>query len=534
MEADYVIVGGGSAGCVMAARLSEDPQVKVLLLEGGGGGGSFMVKMPAGTYKLIGRPKSDWLYELEPDASRGGRVQVWSGGRMLGGSSAINGMVYIRGVRTDYDDWAADGCPGWGFSDVMPYFIKSERFAGPPSQAHGTHGPLAVSPPQTVHPLARAFVRACGEIGLPMLDDYCDGDQYGAYLIWSTTDRGRRCSAYEAFLKPALNRPNLQVVSEAEAERLTFDGKRVTGVRFRRAGASETCTARREVIVSGGAMGSPTLLLRSGLGPAAELKAAGVEVLADLPVGRNLQEHISIGMSKLVDQPTFNSPLGPLHMARYMFEFLALRRGPLTSPAVHAMAQAKSRPDMDVADISFSFLPLAVDYRARPPKMHDRPGVSISGLVCRPYTRGTIKLASGDPKQRPIIDYPTLGDERDRIALRAAGRMVQDMFEAPALAQHVVGPGQPDRRLTTDEDWDAYIHERVGHGYHPVGTCRMGQPGASVVDPSLRVHGVAGLRVVDASVMPRLPSANTNAPTIMIAEKAAETVREQARAAPAS
>ncbi|MBV9510566.1 MAG: GMC family oxidoreductase N-terminal domain-containing protein, partial [Caulobacteraceae bacterium] len=354
-------------------------------------------------------------------------------------------------------------------------------------------------------------MRACGEIGLPMLDDYCAGDQHGAFLIWSTTDRGKRCSVYEAFLKPILNRGNLRVVTEAQAETLAFEGRRVVGVRARRGGAVQSWRARREVIVSAGAIGSPALMLRSGLGPADELRAVGVEARADLPVGRNLQEHGSIGLSKLVDQPTYNSPLGPLHMARYMVEYLALKRGPLTSPAVHAMACAKSRPELDQPDISFSFLPLAIDLRAKPPKMHDRPGVSISGLISRPHARGAIRIKGPDPILRPVIDYRMLSDERDLQTLMAAGRMVQAMFEAPALARHVIGPNQPEQPLRTDDEWEAYIRERMGNGYHAVGSCRMGRADEAVVDTSLRVHGVGGLRVVDASVMPRMPSANTNA-----------------------
>lgn len=521
---DYVVVGAGSAGCVLAARLTEDPSVRVLLLESGPQNDSLMVNMPAGSFKLMGAAKTDWLYEVEADETRAGRKAMWSAGRMLGGSSAMNGMVYVRGLRRDFDDWADEGCAGWGFDDVLPYFRKSERFTGPPSQARGAHGPMAVSPLRTVHPLAKAFVAACGASGMPPRDDYCNGDQFGSFLIWSTTENGRRCSAYHAYLKPAMSRTNLRVVTGADVERLLFDGRRASGVEVRRDGARESYEADGEVIVCAGAMGSPALLLRSGVGPAGELSAMGIEPRVDLPVGRNLQEHATIAVSKLVDQPSYNSPMGPAVMAAGLVEYLLFKRGPMTSPAVHAMAYGRSRPDLADPDICFSFMPLALDLRSRPPKLHEKPGVTIAGQICRPHARGRVRLRGADPSLRPIVEYPMLEDERDLATLVGAAQACEAVFAARPLADHVVGANQPAQPLTTPEAWRDYIVERMGMGYHPVGTCRMGPPDRSVVDPDLRVHGLPGLRVVDASVMPRITSGNTNAPTIMIAEKAADAI----------
>ena len=521
---DYIIVGAGSAGCVLAARLTEDPAIRVLLVESGPRNDSLMVNMPAGSFKLMGAPKTDWLYEVEADETRAGKRQMWSAGRMLGGSSAMNGMVYVRGLRRDFDDWAQEGCPGWGFDDVLPYFRKSERFQGPPSQSRGAHGPMAVSPLRTVHPLAHAFVDACDRAGMPRRDDYCDGDQFGSFLIWSTTDKGQRCSAYHAYLKPAMKRPNLLVIADAEVERVQFDGRRACGVEVRRGAALETYEAAGEVIVCAGAMGSPALLLRSGVGPADDLADVGIETRADLPVGLNLQEHATIAVSKLVDQPSYNSPMGPAVMAAGLIQYLLFKRGPMTSPAVHAMAYGHSEPGLSDPDICFSFMPLALDLRARPPKLHEKPGVTIAGQICRPHARGRVRLRSADPAVRPIVEYPMLEDERDLQTLVRAAQACEAVFAARPLADHVVGANQPSEPLKSAEEWREYIVERMGMGYHPVGTCRMGVPGGSVVDPDLRVHGLGGLRVVDASVMPRITSGNTNAPTIMIAEKAADRI----------
>ena len=534
-DADVIIVGAGSAGCVLAARLSEDPRLKVLLVEAGPKGGGFLVDMPAGTFRLMGGAL-DWGYPTEPDPSVGGRSFQWSGGRLLGGSSAINGLVYIRGQRRDYDDWVAAGARGWSWDEVFPYFLKAERFEGAKEQSHGQFGQLSVSPGRTQHVLARAFVEACGEAGLPRNPDYCGGTLDGAFPVLSTTGGGQRSSAAKAYLEPAMLRANLQVLTGCVADRVLIVEGRAIGVRVMQNGQARDLFANAEVIVSSGAIGSPAILLRSGLGPAENLQPHGVPVITDLRgVGRNLQEHATIGLSKLVDVPTYNSPFHAGVLARNMLHYLLFRGGPMTSAAVQAMAYAKSRPELAAPDIALSFLPLAITYGGGRPAMHPQPGINIAGQLARPASRGEIRLHSASPDDRPVIAHRLLA-ESDLPTLIAAAKLVARVFEAPALKRHVVGENSPSPIPQTDADWEAFIFERAGFGYHPTSTCAMGDGPDAVTDSELRVRGVAGLRVIDASSMPNIVSGNTNAPTIMLAERGADLVKAalQSAARPAS
>ncbi len=527
-EVDYVIIGGGAAGCVLAARLSENPKHNVVLLEAGGRSDTFLVKMPVGTHKLLAKPATDWMYMTEPDPSLGGRPSMWFAGKMLGGGSAINGMVYVRGARSDYDSWERDlGCTGWGWDAVQAYFKKSEGFSGPPSQTHSTLGPLGVTPPPMLHPLSKVFVEACTQHGLRAVEDYCDGDVDGAFVNLLTQRDGQRSSAARAFLEPALKRPNLTVITGALVDKVIIENGRAVGVTYLQGGQLQTVRAGREVIVSASSLQSPAILMRSGIGPADELRAHGIDVQVDAPeVGRNLQEHASVQTNYFVNLPTRNTMVTPWRMPLNLLNYLLFGRGPLSVNPVEALAYFRSQPGLAEPDIKISFGPMIMDPQTRGP--HKRAGVTIYCNVAKPKSRGEIRLRSADPMDKPIIDHRLMGDPDDVVALIRGLKQVDEIFNTPAFATHTRGRLSPDTLPQTDAEWEARIRSTAGIGYHPVGTCRMGGDARSVVDPRLRVRGVKGLRVADASIMPIMPSANTNAPAIMVGEKAAEMIREDA------
>ncbi|MGF6384894.1 choline dehydrogenase [Paraburkholderia atlantica] len=522
---DYIVIGGGSAGCVIAARLSENPSTRVLLLEAGKEGKGFLFDMPAGSFALMGNPKADWIYPTAPDPSAAGRVTTWAAGKALGGSSSINGMVYIRGQRGDYDAWRDSGCPGWGFDDLLQYFRKSENFTGPASSAHGSDGPLTVSPPRVLHPLAHTFLEAAGHCGMPARSEYCAGDVHGSFIVYGTTRKGKRCSARKAYLEPALDRPNLTVTTDAVVDHVLFEERRAIGVKVIVAGERRTFTARREVVLSAGTIASPSVLLRSGIGAGADLSAMGIEIVADLPgVGRNVQEHCGVSQSRLTDVPTYNTMVGPLRLAGHLLKYATVKRGILTSIAVHAMAYARSAPELTEPDIAMSFLPLAIGFVGGHPALAKQAGVTIGSQVLRPHGRGRVRLKDLDPRSKPLIEHALLGDPRDLALTIKGSRLVSEVFAATPLARHVIGDHEPASLPESDSAWEAYVRQRVGIGYHPVGSCRMGADDMAVVDTRLRVRGIERLRVVDASVMPSIISGNTNAATIAVAEKAAEMI----------
>ena len=525
---DYIIVGAGSAGAVLAHRLSENPAVSVTLIEAGGEASSLLVQLPVGFARLVSHQTFDWRYMQEPDSSINGRRFIWSAGKLLGGGSSINGQVYIRGTRGDFAHWVAQGATGWSFDDVLPYFMKSEDWAGPAHAAHGRGGPLSTAPMQDFHPLCALFLDACSQYGLPVLQDYHGGDMEGAYLTSATQRNGWRCSTEKAFIRPARKRPNLRVLTNTQVERIRFEGGRAVGVTVRRNGAEQQLDARRDVVVSAGTVGSCALLLRSGIGPGTHLQSVGVPVVHDLPgVGRNLQEHAGVGQNRYVNEPTLNSQMGPLDMLRHLLRFANGKKGPLGAPAVQAMGLARTRDDLDEPDVQLHFLPLAYDIQADTVStasalMPKEPTITINATICHPHSRGRVEL---DAQRQPRILHRFFDDERDVQTLVGGQKLIDKLFRTPALSRIVIADRSPPHTIHDDEAWADYVRNKAAPAYHPVGTCRMGTDAMAVTDPrTLKVHGIDGLRVVDASVIPSLTSGNTNAPVIMIGERGADMI----------
>ncbi|MBN9559398.1 MAG: GMC family oxidoreductase N-terminal domain-containing protein [Alphaproteobacteria bacterium] len=531
MEADYVVIGAGSAGCVVAARLSETG-ARVVLLEAGPRDTNPWIHVPAGVLKLLRHPVVNWNYTAEGSTGTAGRTIHWPRGKVLGGSSSINGMLYVRGNPADFDGWAQMGCRGWTFDDVLPFFRKSEHYVqGGEAEYRGQGGPLLVEDYRTILPLTHRFVEAAQQAGFPFSADLNGRRQEGVGYS-QMTRRGRfRGSTARTFLAQAKSRANLRVETEAVATRLVFEGRRCVGVAIRRRGQERVVRAAREVILSGGSVNSPQLLQISGIGPAEHLRTIGVEVLHDLPgVGANLSDHYVARVSHRVrDAISINQLARGVRLAGEAARFATSGRGALTFGVTSAQVFCRSREGLASPDLQLLFTPASYD-NARFGELERAAGMTVAICPVRPDSRGTIKARSADPLEKPVITPNYLSAPGDEQVMLAGIRFTRNIFAAPAMARYSVTETLPGPEVVSDEALVEHTRQFGTTIFHPVGTCKMGEDPRAVVDSRLRVHGIGGLRVIDASVMPTLTTGNTNAPTIMIGEKGAAMIREDAAA----
>jgi choline dehydrogenase len=530
---DYIVVGAGSAGCVLAARLSEEPGCKVLLLEAGPPDDSIWIHLPIGYGKTMWSEKYNWCFHTDPDPNMNGRRIYWPRGKTLGGSSSINGLIYIRGQREDYDRWRDLGNEGWGFDDVLPYFIKSERNQRGASDYHGGDGPLSVSDIGARNPLIEAFIDGAGQIGVPRTEDFNGAVQEGAGYYQLNTWRGWRWSTAKGYLKPARSRSNLDVQTEAQATGVVLEGKKAVGVRYRQGGVEKVARCRGEVLLSAGSIQSPQLLQLSGIGPGTLLHKRGVPVVHDLPgVGENLQDHLQIRLIFECSRPTTNDDLNSLiGQAKLGMQWLLSRSGPLAVGINQGGCFMRALPDeARTPDIQFHVATLSADMAGG--KVHPFSGMTMSICQLRPESRGHIRIKSTDPFEPPEMQPNYLATDRDRRTAVAGMKAARAIAAAPAMRPFIRREVKPGPDAGDDAALLEFCRNNGATIFHPTGTCTMGRDPAAgaVVDTRLRVHGIGGLRVIDCSAMPTLVSGNTNAAAVMMAEKAVDLIREDARA----
>ena len=531
---DYVVIGAGSAGCVLANRLTADGTTTVALLEAGGRDWNPWIHVPVGYFRTIHNPATDWCYVTEPDPGLNGRALKWPRGRVLGGSSSINGLLYVRGQRQDYDRWSELGCTGWSHAEVLPFFRRAEsnernRTSGA-DDWHGHDGPLMVGNMRFRRPICDDFIAGVEELGTPRSDDINGAEQEGVGYFQLTAHKGRRCSSAVAYLKGARKRPNLTILTQATVRRIEFEGTRARGVRVVQRGVERVIRAGREIVLSAGAIGSPQILQLSGVGPAALLAGHGIDVVADSPdVGANLQDHLQIRAVYKTRLPvTLNDELSnPAQKVRAGLEYALRRSGPLSMAASQVYAFCRTRLANERPDVQYHFQPLSADSPGE--GLHPFSAITASVCQLRPESRGTIRIRSRDPDEHPAIVPNYLSTELDRATAVEAVRLTRRIMATRAMHGHIAAELLPDPAAQSDEELLDQARNIANTIYHPVGTCRMGSDERAVLDPRLRVRGVHGLRVVDASVMPEIVSGNTNAPTIMIGERASDLILEDAR-----